>query len=90
MAVTLAVGISSPNEFELAARLHVGRGTIRETARLLVSRSVLIIRRGRGAYIASDPGRIADPLGLAYYPDQVKFGMDLCVESVLFKTKDSV
>ena len=66
-----------PNEFELAAQLHVGRGTIREAVKLLVSRNVLVIRRGLGTYIASHPGQIDDPLGFAYYPDQVRLGMDL-------------
>lgn len=63
--------------YPLAAQLHVGRGTIREAVKLLVSRNMLIIRRGRGTYIASDPGQITDPLGFAYYLDQVKLGMDL-------------
>lgn len=73
----LAGGDKLPNEFELASQLHVGRGTIREAVKLLVSRNVLVIRRGLGTYIASNPGRIEDPLGFAYYPDQVRLGMDL-------------
>lgn len=73
----LSSGDKLPNEFELAAQLHVGRGTIREAVKLLVSRNVLVIRRGLGTYIASKPGQIEDPLGFAYYPDQTKLGMDL-------------
>ena len=73
----LTSGDKLPNEFDLAAQLHVGRGTIREAVKLLVSRNVLVIRRGLGTYIASRPGQIEDPLGFAYYPDQVKLGMDL-------------
>ena len=73
----LTSGDKLPNEFELAAQLNVGRGTIREAVKLLVSRNVLVIRRGLGTYIASDPGKVDDPLGFAYYPDQVKLGMDL-------------
>lgn len=73
----LASGDKLPNEFDLAAQLHVGRGTIREAVKLLVSRNVLVIRRGLGTYIASNPGKVDDPLGFAYYPDQVKLGMDL-------------
>lgn len=73
----LTSGDKLPNEFELASQLHVGRGTIREAVKLLVSRNVLLIRRGLGTYIASNPGRIEDPLGFAYYPDQVRLGMDL-------------
>lgn len=66
-----------PSEFELAELLHVGRGTIREGVKLLVARNVLEIRRGRGTYIASDPGVVEDPLGFAYYPDKFRLAMDL-------------
>ena len=72
-----ASGDKLPNEFELCEQLHVGRGTIREAVKLLVSRNVLVIRRGLGTYIASHPGQIKDPLGFAFYPDQVRLGMDL-------------
>ena len=41
-------GEKLPNEFELAARLNVGRGTIREAVKLLVARNCLEIRRGEG------------------------------------------
>ncbi len=66
-----------PSEFELAELLKVGRGTIREGIKLLVARNVLEIRRGRGTYIASNPGEVPDPLGFAYYPDQFRLAMDL-------------
>lgn len=66
-----------PSEFELAELLHVGRGTIREGVKLLVARNVLEIRRGKGTYIAPNPGEIPDPLGFAYYPDQFQLALDL-------------
>lgn len=66
-----------PSEFELAELLNVGRGTIREGVKLLIARNVLEIRRGKGTYIASNPGEISDPLGFAYYPDQFQLAMDL-------------
>lgn len=66
-----------PSEFELAELLKVGRGTIREGIKLLVARNVLEIRRGKGTYIASNPGEIPDPLGFAYCPDQLRLAMDL-------------
>lgn len=66
-----------PNEFELAALLNVGRGTIREAVKLLVARNVLVIRRGKGTYIASHPGEIEDPLGFAYYDNQFLLAKDL-------------
>lgn len=66
-----------PSEFELAELLHVGRGTIREGVKLLVARNVLEIRRGKGTYIASNPGEVSDPLGFAYCPDQFRLALDL-------------
>lgn len=66
-----------PSEFELAELLHVGRGTIREGVKLLLARNVLEIRRGKGTYIAANPGEVPDPLGFAYYPNQFQLAMDL-------------
>lgn len=66
-----------PSEFELAEMLGVGRGTIREGVKLLVARNVLDIRRGKGTYIAPNPGEIPDPLGFVYYPDQFRLALDL-------------
>lgn len=66
-----------PSEVELAELLHVGRGTVREGVKLLIARNVLEIRRGKGTYITSNPGEILDPLGFAYYPDQLHLAIDL-------------
>ena len=73
----LAAGDKLPNEFELAEQLNVGRGTIREAVKLLVARNVLVVQRGKGTYIASNPGEVEDPLGFAYYPDQMRLASDL-------------
>ena len=66
-----------PSEFELAEMLGVGRGSIREGVKLLVARNVLEIRRGKGTYIAPNPGEVPDPLGFIYYPDQFQLALDL-------------
>lgn len=66
-----------PSEFELAKLLHVGRGTIREGVKLLIARNVLEIRRGKGTFIAANLGEVPDPLGFAYYPDQIQLAVDL-------------
>ena len=44
----LKAGEKIPNEFEMAEQLNVGRGTIREAVKILVSRNVVEIKRGRG------------------------------------------
>ena len=40
------VGNKLPNEFELGQKFGVGRSTIREAVKLLVSRKVLEVRQG--------------------------------------------
>ena len=47
------VGDKIPNEFELAEMFGVGRSTIRETVKSLVSKGVLEVRRGDGTYVIS-------------------------------------
>lgn len=66
-----------PSEFELAELLNVGRGTVREGVKLLVARNILEIRRGKGTYIAQNPGEVPDPLGFAFCSDQLRLAMDL-------------
>ena len=70
-------GEKLPNEFELAARLNVGRGTIREAVKLLVARNCLEIRRGKGTFVVEKPGQIEDPLGFAYVKDKITLAIDL-------------
>jgi DNA-binding FadR family transcriptional regulator len=70
-------GEKLPNEFELARSLNVGRGTIREAVKLLVSRNVLEISRGKGTFVTSNPGVSGDPFGLMFYKDQYKLTCDL-------------
>lgn len=73
----LVSGQKLPNEFELAGNLKVGRGTVREAVKLLVSRNILEIRRGKGTYVSQDPGVMEDPLGLAFFKDKYKLALDL-------------
>ncbi len=66
-----------PNETELGQILSVGRSTVREAVRLLVSRNVLVIRRGAGTYVARNTGIPEDPLGLIFSTDRYKLAKDL-------------
>lgn len=70
-------GEKLPNEFEVAKSLNVGRGTVREAVKLLVSRNVLEIRRGKGTFVTSNPGVSGDPFGLIFYRDRYKLATDL-------------
>jgi GntR family transcriptional repressor for pyruvate dehydrogenase complex len=58
-----------PNEQDLASELNVSRTTIREAVKILVSKNILKIERGKGTYVASTPGLADDPLGLAFVPE---------------------
>ena len=49
----VAIGEKLPNEFELAEKFGVGRSTIREAVKSLVSKGVLEVRRGSGTYVVS-------------------------------------
>ena len=72
-----AKGDRLPSEFQLAELLDVGRGTIREAIKLLVSRSIVNIRRGEGTFIADKPGLVDDPLGLTFIENKKKLANDL-------------
>lgn len=67
-----------PSEFELAQRLGVGRSTVREATKLLVSQNVLEIHRGNGTFVCEQTGLAEDPLGLKFIQDKKRLGLDLC------------
>ncbi len=48
----LLPGDRLPSEQELMKELNVGRGTIREAIKSLVSRNIVEIRRGVGTFVA--------------------------------------
>ena len=50
------IGEKLPNEFELAELFGVGRSTVRETVKSLVSKGVLEVRRGSGTAAAAATG----------------------------------
>ena len=70
-------GEKLPNEFQLAESLNVGRGTIREAIKILVSRNIVEIRRGLGTFVAEKPGLVDDPLGLGFIENKTKLTIDL-------------
>lgn len=78
VAGTFKPGDRLPSEFELAQRLGVGRSTVREATKTLVSQNVLEIHRGNGTYVCEQTGIADDPLGLKFLPDKKKVGLDLC------------
>ena len=70
-------GDKLPNEMEIVEKLGVGRGTIREAVKILESRNVVEIRRGKGTFVCNDIGKIGDPLGFRFASDKKKLAEDL-------------
>ncbi|MFC4696939.1 FadR/GntR family transcriptional regulator [Enterococcus aquimarinus] len=71
-------GAQLPNEFELAETLNVGRGTIREAIKILSSKNVVEVLRGKGTFVSQQTGIVKDPLGLRFIQeDKIKLAHDL-------------
>jgi DNA-binding FadR family transcriptional regulator len=67
-----------PNEFTLSEILNVGRSTVREAVKLLVSRNILEVRQGAGTFIVEQRiGISSDPLGFIFIKDKRKLIADL-------------
>jgi DNA-binding FadR family transcriptional regulator len=73
----IAVGEKIPNEFELAEKFGVGRSTVREAVKGLVTRGMLEVRRGAGTFVISTYPSEADPLGLGKYEDKYQLALEL-------------
>ncbi len=71
------VGQKIPNEFELAEQFGVGRSTVREAVKGLVTRGILEVRRGAGTFVVSHHLLNEDPLGLARLEDKYKLALEL-------------
>lgn len=71
------IGDKLPNEFELGERFGVGRSTVREAVKLLVSRGILEVRRGSGTYVVGTTPIDMDPLGLRSLEDKMALALDL-------------
>ena len=65
------------NEYDLAKDLNVGRGTVREAIKILVSRNILEVRQGSGTFISSKHGIPEDPLGLIFIKDDESLMLDV-------------
>ncbi|MDO5336742.1 MAG: FadR/GntR family transcriptional regulator [Eubacteriales bacterium] len=73
----IEIGQKIPNEFELAEKFGVGRSTIREAVKGLVSKGILEVRRGSGTYVINTSTPEEDPLGLGGIDDKYKLALEL-------------
>ena len=62
----MTAGDQLPTESELMARFDVGRSTIREAMKQLQAENIVVIRRGKGSFVADRTGLAKDPLGLGF------------------------
>lgn len=73
----LQPGDKLPNEAILSKQLDIGRSSLREAMKLLVSRNIVTIKQGSGTYVASSPGIVDDPFGFTFISDKKKLVQDL-------------
>lgn len=73
----LQIGDKLPNEYILAEDLQVGRSTLREAIRMLVSRNIVEVRQGSGTYIKSLVDASENPFGFEEVEDYLKLTRDL-------------
>lgn len=72
----LSPGSKLPNEFELCTMLGVSRTTVREAVKILVSKNLVEIQRGRGTFVSAKLGVADDPLGFAFIENKKKLVSD--------------
>ncbi len=73
----LEKGDRMPTEPTLVSLFGVGRSTIREAIKILVSQNVLTVRQGSGTYISEEIGLTRDPLGFSFIRDKHRLARDL-------------
>lgn len=70
-------GDKLPTEKELSALLGVGRNTVREALRLLLSQNLITIRQGSGSFISEKKGICDDPFGFSMVDDKKRLTEEL-------------
>lgn len=70
-------GDKLPNETDMVHNLGIGRGTLREAIKILESKNVVTIKRGRGTFVSEHVGIINDPLGFRFFNNKKKLAEDL-------------
>lgn len=70
-------GDKLPTEAELTILLGVGRSTVREAVRRLVTRNILEVRQGSGTFMSDKRGIPEDPLGVTLMGDDLQVALQL-------------
>lgn len=77
LGTPIPIGEKLPNEFTLAQMFQVGRSTLREAVKGLVTKGILEVRQGDGTYVKSHCTVTEDPLGLSRLDDKYKLALEL-------------
>lgn len=77
LGMPIPIGEKLPNEFTLAQMFQVGRSTLREAVKGLVTKGILEVRQGDGTYVKSHCTVTEDPLGLSRLDDKYKLALEL-------------
>ena len=81
----IAIGEKLPSEYKLAELFGVGRSTIREAVKSLVTKGILEVKRGSGTFVRSMEMAVEDPLGLAQFEDKYRLAMELFEVRILLE-----
>ena len=73
----IAIGSKLPSEYKLAELFGVGRSTIREAVKSLVTKGILEVKRGSGTFVTSTKRVADDPSGFAQFEDKYRLAMEL-------------
>lgn len=65
----LKPGEKIPSEIELSQMMGVSRSSVREAIKILASRNIVEVIRGKGTYVCQEPGLSKDPLGVGFIND---------------------
>jgi transcriptional regulator, gntR family len=71
------IGSRLPSEHKLSEKFGVGRSTVREAIKSLVTRGVLEEKRGSGTFVKNPEPDKQDPIGLSKFEDKYRLAMDL-------------
>ena len=71
------IGSRLPSEHKLSEKFGVGRSTVREAIKSLVTRGVLEEKRGSGTLVKNPEPDKQDPIGLSKFEDKYRLAMDL-------------
>lgn len=86
----IQVGAKIPNEFELAELFGVGRSTVREAIKILVSKGILEVRRGAGTFVTGTESSEGDPLKLKNIKDKYGLALDLITVRLILEPEIAV